>query len=117
MKDHFNGRMEERGPPKVVMGDEQAHRGVEYQDWLGNGNKEGSDGDPSKIHGVKRRSALYDLPYWKVRTYIYNPIFKYVHNKPWELFNWSIKYLLNAKPHFVVDVHMVCVPAFHGIGF
>ena len=72
MKDHFNGRMEERGPPKVVTGDEQALRGVQYQDWLGNGNKDGSDGDPSKIHGVKRRSILHDLPYWKVRTFTFS---------------------------------------------
>ena len=69
MKDHFNGRMEERGPPTVVTGAEQAQRGVEYQAWLSEGNKEGSVGDPSKLHGVKRRSVLHDLPYWKVRTF------------------------------------------------
>jgi hypothetical protein len=66
MKDHFNGRIEERGPPTMVTGEEQAQRGGEYQDWLEKGNKEGSVGDPLKLHGVKRRSLLHDLPYWKV---------------------------------------------------
>ena len=66
MKDHFNNREEGRGPPRVVTAEEQELRGLQYQDWLGKGNREGSDGDPSKIHGVKRRSILNDLPYWKV---------------------------------------------------
>ena len=51
MKDHFNGHMEERGVPTVVTGVEQASRGVQYQDWLSEGNKEGSVGDLSKVHG------------------------------------------------------------------
>jgi hypothetical protein len=25
--------------------------------------------DPVKRHGVKRRSILFDLPYWKVRDF------------------------------------------------
>jgi hypothetical protein len=66
MKDHFNGRSEKRGPPAMVMADEQLQRGISYQTWIGEGNKEGSDGDRSKFHGVK--SILHDLPYWKVRT-------------------------------------------------
>ena len=67
MKDHFNGRLEERGPPRYVTIVEQELRGVQYQDWLEQGNRDGSDGDPSKTHGVKRRSILNDLPYWKVQ--------------------------------------------------
>ena len=43
MKDHFNGRAEERGPSRVVTTDEQEQMGVQYQDWLGKGNKDGSD--------------------------------------------------------------------------
>jgi hypothetical protein len=46
MNDHFNGMAEERGPPRVVTGDEQELRGLQYQDWLRMGNREGSDGDP-----------------------------------------------------------------------
>jgi hypothetical protein len=36
--------------------------------WLEDGNNEGNKGDPSKVHGVKQRSTLYDLPYWKVNS-------------------------------------------------
>lgn len=46
MKDHFNGCIEDRGPPTVVTAEEQLHRGVNYQAWLGKGNKDDSDGDP-----------------------------------------------------------------------
>jgi hypothetical protein len=66
MKDHFNGRNEFRGKPDVVTGSEQLQRAAEYQTWLADGNKEGAVGDPSKTHGVKRRSMLHNLPYWKV---------------------------------------------------
>jgi hypothetical protein len=66
MKDHFNGRMEVRGKPNVVNANEQVQRATEYQTWLDAGNKDGAAGDPSKIHGVKRRSILHNLPYWKV---------------------------------------------------
>ena len=66
MKDHFNGRNEFRGKPDVVTGSEQLQRAAEYQTWLADGNKEGAAGDPSKTHGVKRRSMLHNLPYWKV---------------------------------------------------
>ena len=68
MKDHFNGRIEQSGPPTVVTAEEQLQRGISHQAWLGAGNKEGGDGDQSKIHGVNRRSILHDLPYWKVLT-------------------------------------------------
>ena len=66
MKEHFNGREEERGKPDVVTAEEQMNRANEYHNWLDEGNKEGGAGDPSKVHGVKRRSILHNLPYWKV---------------------------------------------------
>ncbi len=68
MKDHFNGRMELRGKPNVVTAGEQLQRAIEYQTWLDEGNREGATGDPSKTHGVKRRSILHNLPYWKVNN-------------------------------------------------
>lgn len=66
MKDHFNGREEDQGKPTVVAAEEQVQRANEYQIWLDEGNKEGGVGDPSKLHGVKRRNILHNLPYWKV---------------------------------------------------
>ena len=31
------------------------------------GGVENSEDDPVRLHGVKRRSVLFDLPYWQVR--------------------------------------------------
>jgi hypothetical protein len=79
MKDHFNGQMETRSRPQIVSAEEQLKKAMQYQAWLNEGNKEGSIGDPSKDHGVKQRSLLYDLPYWQVYT-----LFSIVNL--WELF-------------------------------
>ena len=66
MKEHFNGREEDRGKPNIVTEEEQVSGAVEYQKWLDEGNREGGAGDTSKVHGVKRKSILHNLPYWKV---------------------------------------------------
>ena len=66
MKDLFNGLEENRGKPDVVNAEQQVLRAIEYKNWLDAGNKEGALGDPSKVHGVKRKSILHNLPYWKV---------------------------------------------------
>jgi hypothetical protein len=68
MKAHFNGAVENRQKPRAVSIDEQLQYVAEYEAWKAARNKEGASGDPSKAHGVKRRSILYRLPYWKVRT-------------------------------------------------
>ena len=68
MNGHFNGREETRGKPNTVTAEEQLHSANSYENWLRAGNKEGGVGDPSKTHGVKRKSILYKLPYWKVIT-------------------------------------------------
>jgi hypothetical protein len=34
--------------------------------WIDSGFAHGAQGDPLKDHGVKRRSILYDLPYFGV---------------------------------------------------
>jgi hypothetical protein len=39
---------------------------VAYDAWKIAGNREGGTGDPSKVHGYKRTSILFTLPYWKV---------------------------------------------------
>ena len=66
LKDHFNGRIEDQGKPNVVTIDEQVQRATEYQTWFDEGNKKSVVGDPSKTHGVKMRSILHILPYWKI---------------------------------------------------
>ena len=65
MKYHFNGREEDHGKPNEVNAEEQVYKAIEYQKWLDEGYKK-NVGDPSKVHGVKRRSILHNLPYWKV---------------------------------------------------
>ncbi len=67
MKEHFNGSMEHRPQPREVTVEDQMQHAREYEAWKSAGNREGVNGDPSKVHGVKRLSSLYKLPYWKVR--------------------------------------------------
>jgi hypothetical protein len=66
MIQNFDGRIEERTKPKKVSGEKQLQYADEYEQWKAVGNKDGAAGDPSKVHGVKRKSILYMLPYWKV---------------------------------------------------
>jgi hypothetical protein len=66
MKGHFNGEMENRTKPQPVSVEEQLRHAIEYEAWKAAGNREGSAGDPSKVHGVKRTSILFRLTYWKV---------------------------------------------------
>ena len=71
MKDHFNGRIEDRAQPATVTVEDQISLAAEYLARKEAGNREGAPGDPSKIHGVKRLNILHTLPYSKVlRTYL-----------------------------------------------
>jgi hypothetical protein len=70
MKDHFNGLVEDRDRPNIVSVKEQLAYAADYEAWKETGNSEGSAGDPSKIHGVKRRSIFFRLTYWKVNVEI-----------------------------------------------
>jgi hypothetical protein len=67
MKDNFNGKVENHPKPRAITVEEQLRCTNEYKAWKQAGNREGAVGDPSKVHGIKRRSILYRLPYWKVR--------------------------------------------------
>jgi hypothetical protein len=66
MKDHFNREREDRGRPRVVTKADQMQRSLEYEAWKIAGNREGSAGDLSKEHGMKRLSILFHLPYWRI---------------------------------------------------
>ena len=66
MKVHFTGKPEHRPKPEIVSFEEQIQHAEEYIAWKDARNCEGSIGDPSKVHGVKRVSILNRLPYWKV---------------------------------------------------
>jgi hypothetical protein len=41
-------------------------RGEERVEYLEFGGQEDDGDDPVKVHGVKRASILFELPYWKV---------------------------------------------------
>jgi hypothetical protein len=64
----FNNHEEWREPPEAPTGEEVLRWGTERSQFLSNGGVENSINDPVKRHGVKRRSTLFDLPYWKVST-------------------------------------------------
>jgi hypothetical protein len=63
MKGHFTGAVENHGKPRAVLVEEQLQHATEYKEWREAGNREGTTGDPSKVHGCKRTSILYQLPY------------------------------------------------------
>jgi hypothetical protein len=63
MKDHFNGQLETCLKLKNVTIKEHLAMFLEYQAWVGFGNREGGVGKPLKENNVKRHSVLYGLPY------------------------------------------------------
>ena len=51
---------------KPLSGNQTIRRGYESQAYIDAGGLEKDDEFPGKVHGVKRVSALYQLPYWRV---------------------------------------------------
>jgi hypothetical protein len=62
-KDHFNREVESRPKRKAVSIEEQFEHAAKYAAWKALGNTTGAASDPSKIHGMKRASILFRLPY------------------------------------------------------
>lgn len=71
----FRGRLEFRSAPSRVSGAEILASADTRQRWLDDGNQAGSAGDPVCLTGVKRRSILFRLPYWEVRTSFHTSLF------------------------------------------
>ena len=67
----FDGTREFRGPPPRVHATEVIERAEQRVQWLENGGRAGSRGDPVREHGIKRKSILFSLPYWEVREKLY----------------------------------------------
>ena len=63
MKDHFNGRIEDRPQLVAMTVEKQISHAAEYLAWKEAGNREGAPKDPSKIHRVKCLSILHTFPY------------------------------------------------------
>ena len=62
----FNGAPEFNPPPGRPTGRDIMERGEERAAFLEFGGEVDDDDDPVKVHGVKRASILFELPYWKV---------------------------------------------------
>lgn len=72
---HCNNKSENKERPEPQTTTKLLDAASAYTMWIqGKGNRAGSKQDPSKEHGVKRRSCLYDLPYFEVCSIQNNPI-------------------------------------------
>jgi hypothetical protein len=67
----FNGSTELRFRPRAMTGHDIIRYAAWRQVYLDLGGKEDAKDDPVHFTGVKRLSALYELPYWQVTTFNY----------------------------------------------
>ena len=63
----FDGNSEMRPPPRRLSGHSILEMGEERAAYIVSGGRQDGEDDPVKRHGVKRVSALFQLPYWAVR--------------------------------------------------
>jgi hypothetical protein len=70
-KKHFDNKVEYKSHPLMPTTKEILSRATTTTTWIDSGFAHGAQGDPSKDHGVKRRSILYDLPYLGVSIYYF----------------------------------------------
>jgi hypothetical protein len=80
--------VEEGPPPSHVSGEDVLRYAAMRAAWLAAGNTPMSSDDPVHVTGIKRRPALYDLPYWKVRAPLYH----------WKLGSDAFRHSLHAVP-------------------
>jgi hypothetical protein len=59
----FQWRARRSYHPRRVAVDEQLQHATNYEAWKASGNKDGAPRDPSELHGYKRTSILFTLPY------------------------------------------------------
>ena len=67
LKNSFDGEEDHQGPPRVLFPHDILRFAKQIENWLAKltGNK-GDKLDPIHEHGVKKKNALFVLPYWKV---------------------------------------------------
>jgi hypothetical protein len=66
--DAFDNEADVDHEPLPLNGNQTIRRGSQSEAYIAGGGLEKDDGFPAKEHGVKRVSALYQLPYWRVST-------------------------------------------------
>jgi hypothetical protein len=64
----FDGKAENMGPPPPLMPNDVIQWGRESEQFVDQGGNQRDRANPAKRHGLKRVSALFQLPYWRVRT-------------------------------------------------
>jgi hypothetical protein len=62
----FDGEACHEMPGEPLTGNQTIRRGSQSEAYIDGGGTEKDDDFPAKEHGVKRVSALYQLPYWRV---------------------------------------------------
>ena len=67
---NFDGQPDMRPPPRRMSGREHLAFANAREEWTSkiHANEGPQTPDPVHEHGVKRRTCLFDLPYWKVRV-------------------------------------------------
>ena len=82
----FNGRPEHNGPPRRVTADDILRWGGLRESFMQRGGGLPAE-DPARQFGVKRVSALFKLPYWKVWIIIMLNVHPLLHFSPGSLLN------------------------------
>ena len=71
--DAFDNESNDELEEEPLTGNGTIRRGRQSEAYIDGGGTEKDDGFPAKEHGVKRVSALYQLPYWRVSAYHQSP--------------------------------------------
>ena len=109
----FINRIEEQGPPTIVTTKEQIEQRVQYQTWLGKKNKDNSDGDPSQMHGVKRKT-FYMICH--IGRYLHLHFYFSCQDNTMQIIQCKNKYTLHEiTPAIVIDLQINFVTICIGI--
>ena len=75
----FDNQPNHEVEPDPLTGNQTIRRGYESEAYIDGGGTEKDEDFPAKVHGVKRVSALYQLPYWRVSPSNFRRNQFYVH--------------------------------------
>ena len=66
----FDGLPNHETEPEPLTGNQTIRRGKESEAHIDGGGTEKDEEYPAKLHGVKRVSAMFQLPYWRVSSHL-----------------------------------------------
>ena len=76
----FDHEADEEIEEPPLTGNQTIRRGYESEAYIDGGGTEKDNEFPAKQHGVKRVSALYQLPYWRVSAMNFTPRNLYIYD-------------------------------------